>query len=310
MARANERELRHGGGYVVATIAPAIFSRVVITFHLPTAGTIDVPGSVVNLTGRGFFVQFDKGIEYEALQTAVEFLAEIGGIPEMDSEPEVGDELEPATEAESARGLQPAPASQPEGQAEATPAPVVAAEPPEPEPPAPARPVVPTLPVQPSPLPVQSTPSRALRSAWDLVDLGSSEPLAAQVARLDVAEKLLLARHATRAVRQVLIRDPDQRIQAEVIRNPKLGQVEVLEYTTLPNVHPDVLAWVADQRRFVRLQPVISNLLLHTSTPEPVRVRLAASLGPSGMLRVSRDESCPAGLRKLLQQRLAEVGIA
>lgn len=242
----NQRELRHGGCLVSGPETPQMFSRVSVAFHLPDGPTVEVHGTVVNSTGSGFFVQFEKGIEYEALKSAVEFVTELSGVYEI-----------PAVSSPSNAELEPEPVSAPEPEPEPEPDPVVTS---------------------------RSALKSISRPVWELVDYASPVPLEQQISMLSVTERVLLARHATRSARKLLIRDEDGRVQLEVMRNPKVSQLEILEYIEIESVDPEALAWVGNQRRYSRLVPVARGLVRNPSTPEEIRDMLRDRLMHAGAL--------------------------
>lgn len=95
---ANERELKHGGAFVAGE-PPPLFTRVAVELHLPSLPAVEVHGQVVNVMPGGFFVQFEPGVELEALKSAVE-LASMAPEPVTEPLPEAGAEAEEDEEEE------------------------------------------------------------------------------------------------------------------------------------------------------------------------------------------------------------------
>jgi len=257
---------------------------VAVAFHLPDGPTVEVHGSVVNVSGGGFFVQFDKGIEYEALQSAVEFVTELSSasleIPKFPAE-NVEDSIVPPRPEEPAEAI-------------ATPAPIAV---PAPEP-------------EPEKKPAIATPiAGAARPAWELLDMGSDVPLHKQLAELTSAEKVKLARHANKPVRQLLVRDTDKRVHLEVVKNPKVSAAEIMEFTSNAQLGAEALRWISAQRRHMRTPAVVFNLVVNPATPGDVAQRLVAGLPQNELLKVSRNKRAKEAVQRQAKKRLMELGI-
>lgn len=286
LSDANARELKHGGGFVISDDRPALFTRVRVVLCLPDGPSVDVPGRIVNHSGAGFFVQFEQGIEYEALKSAIEFVTEM-----------------------SSAGLTVprAVTSQP-----------VTTPPPQATPPivgeftvSPSEPAL-TPPASPGPAVVramadasQAAPVRSMgRAAWELIDLTGPVPLAEQVDALSVAEKRQLARYATRPVRRILVQQPDPVVQSEVVRNPKVSQAEIQEYASLA-ISADALAWIATQRRYTRVPEVVYSLVTNPATPTDTALALLTRVPVAGLLDVYRAPDAPLAVRDEVKRRLS-----
>jgi hypothetical protein len=77
-----------------------VFSAVELCFQLPEGTLVRVPGQIVNQQEGGFFVQFNKGPEWESLLVAIEFLTTIAAEALKDSKISDDDEDERSDESQ------------------------------------------------------------------------------------------------------------------------------------------------------------------------------------------------------------------
>ena len=145
--------------------------------------------------------------------------------------------------------------------------------------------------------------------AWELIDPSSSEPIHAQVRRLSLAEKLKVARTATRPVRELLIRDSEKRIHAEVLRNPKVTDEEIMQYTAMPNLSPRVLDWVAGQPRYMRRRAVLLNIVQNPMTPPDTAKKLLSRLNDHELLRLQRSSKVREAVSRAAKKMLMRKGV-
>ena len=146
------------------------------------------------------------------------------------------------------------------------------------------------------------------RRVWELVDLASEIPLAEQLAALSSREKAKLAKHGSRPIRSLLIRDGDLRMHEIVVRNPKISRLEILEYAALPGTAPEALRWIAHQRRYMRVPQVVSTLVQNPATPRDIAETLLMTLPQSELQRVAQSITGDVELADIARQRLRAVG--
>ncbi len=287
----HERELRFGGGFVRSDAVLLVFSAVRISFELPDGSEVEVGGRVVNIKPTGFFVQFDPGVELDALESAVSFVTEFGAMSASDATPET-DTTSPLTMDESSSDGDAEPESEspfgidgdelddfefPDEEASES-------EPTDGPPTAFGGPV---------------------RPAWELIDLGSDVPIHKQISELKVAERIRLARHATRPVRRILVHDTEKRIHVEVVKNPKVGLDEVTEYANLTSLSPLALRWIAKQRRYIRIKLVVMNMILNPNCPPDVALSLLSKLSTPELQRVARSPRVRENIQRAAKKKLA-----
>lgn len=269
-----EQELSGGGLRITTDRTEPLFSQVTLIVALPTGPVRSVTGRTVAPTpeGNGFFVQIDPGDELDALKVqAARCLEEMA-------------QKEAAT-------LAPEPEPEPDPR-------------PEPEPPPGEAGVGGDTPGSEKPATHQT-----MVPAWDLIDMGSNVPLHKQVADLRLSDKLRLARHATRPVRQLLLRDVEKRLHMEVLQNPKIADEEILDATNIRSLSPNALRWIAQQQKYTRRRHVVMNLIFNPSTPPEEAKKLLSRLSTPELLKVSRSGRVREKLQREAKRKLMKAGV-
>lgn len=130
----------------------------------------------------------------------------------------------------------------------------------------------------------------------------------ADIPGLPVPEKRKLARQGNKVVRQLLMKDPNKSLHVLVVKNPRLGLDEALEYSKRPNISPDALKTMSQNRTFLNSRQFIFNLVRNPSTPVDVAIRLMARLSHNEWRIIAKAGSVrtpiSAAARKLVLQKL------
>ncbi len=155
----------------------------------------------------------------------------------------------------------------------------------------------------------ESTPGRVKPvPAWQLIDTTSDLPIAHQVRELSLKDKMRLARHATRPVRQLLIRDVDKSLHIQVIKNPKVTDQEIVEYSAIASISPLALRWLGDQRRHLRNVQIVQNLVLNPATPPDLAKKLMSRMNKKQLMRVMRSGRVKEAIRRTARKKLMDAG--
>ncbi len=264
-------ELSHGGCFIASAARPAPFSIVRVRFELPVGPAVDVSAAVVNQTAVGFYVQFTKGPDVDALVSAVEFLESLAsgsqsGLVEdqavplnMTSEPDERRELRAAALAAAASAdALPAELRPSDEQTSA-------------HQPAPGEVFLEALPEAREP----GIGQDALLSAGGANPLWSwikaDAPLREQLAALSADQRRQLARLGPRAVRDALVGDSDLGIAREAVLNPRATEDELLAWLDRDDLALDTLLALAHSRA-ARCRPKVrAALAQHPRLPDDER---------------------------------------
>ncbi len=298
--KADLTEFAHGGCLVPGGLTLAPLASILVHVQLPGELEVEVPARVVNVVpGIGAFVQFEGSDEVNALRSAAQFVLSMVLTPAPSDPP-----LAPVPEAP----VPELPLDDAAWLSSDAPLPDVA--------PVESIDADGFLSVE----PLESTGDSAGESTataertvpkavWELIDATSTVPLHVQLRELSTQDKIRLARHATRPVRTLLIRDSEKRIHAEVIQNPRVTDEELIEYTADAGLSPTALRWVANQRRLVRVHGIMMNLVLNPQTPPDIALSLLATLPQPDLLRVARSTRVREPIMRAAKRKLMESGV-
>ena len=144
---------------------------------------------------------------------------------------------------------------------------------------------------------------------WQLIDPTLDVPLRRQVGALAVPDRLRLAKQASRPVRNILIRDVEKRVHVSVLKNPKISDEEILEYTAIPTLAPNALRWVASQAKYARRPEVRMNLITNPAMPQDTAVKLMATLNVGQLTRILRSPKSREGIQRAARRKLMNMGV-
>jgi hypothetical protein len=126
--------------------------------------------------------------------------------------------------------------------------------------------------------------------------LGSS--VAFELQRMRPDERVRVAAKASRAQRQILLRDRTPQVLLALLGNPWIENAEVLEIARNPKVVGPVLQRLADDRRFGPNAQVQAALARNPSTPSTVTARLLPLLPTRELRELARSTQVREALRK------------
>jgi len=155
---------------------------------------------------------------------------------------------------------------------------------------------------------VRSTPGMP-KPVWQMIDYNSEISVRQQLADMALADKLRLARGAKRPVRAILVRDSEKRIHLEVVKNPKVQDDEIFEYSGINNLSPAALRWIANQKKYVRRLDLRLNLIFNRNTPQDSALRLMKNLSSANLRRIMNSSKARDALRRAARRKLMQDGV-
>ena len=147
------------------------------------------------------------------------------------------------------------------------------------------------------------------KPAWELIDSRSDVPMHEQLRRLTLPDKIRLARTAPLPARRILVRDIEKRIHFEVVKNPKIGDEEIVEYSRIAGFSPRALVWISKQPKYVRNRRVLMNLIENPATPQDVSLKLIRMLNQNELLRVMRSPRVREAVQRAARKKLMQAGV-
>jgi hypothetical protein len=119
----------------------------------------------------------------------------------------------------------------------------------------------------------------------------------AQIRYLPVPVRLMLARGAPRALRHILIRDPNPTIARAVIRNNTFSDQELEQIASNRNVDDEVLAEIGAHREWVGKYRIAQALVQNPRTPLALAIKLVPRMSVRDLRMLSRDRNIPDAVR-------------
>lgn len=133
-----------------------------------------------------------------------------------------------------------------------------------------------------------------------------------RVSKLNVGQRIKLGFIGGKEERAILIRDSARLVQNAVLQSPKLTDPEVESFAGAKNLNENVFREIARQRRFLKLYPVVRNLVNNPKCPLDISLTLIKSLMVHDLKSLRHSKSVPDTIRKiaakLYQEKAARGG--
>lgn len=120
-----------------------------------------------------------------------------------------------------------------------------------------------------------------------------------KISRLRVGERIKLGFIGSREERSILIRDTARLVQNAVLQSPKLTDAEVETFAAAKNLQENVFREIARQRRFIKLYPVVRNLVNNPKCPLDISLTLIKTLMVHDLKSLRNSKSVPDTIRKI-----------
>ena len=141
----------------------------------------------------------------------------------------------------------------------------------------------------------------------ETLDAEKQGNLFALVQKMNVMQKIKLARMGNKEARGLLIRDRNKIVAAAAIRSPKLTGQEVEGFAKARNVSDEVLRIIASNRDWTRAYNVKLALATNPKCPVPTALKFVSHLQERELRSVMKSKDVPTPIstqaRRLLQQR-------
>jgi len=120
-----------------------------------------------------------------------------------------------------------------------------------------------------------------------------------RVSRLNVGQRIKLGFIGGREERALLIRDTARLVQNAVLASPKVTDAEVESFAGSKNLQENVFREIARQRRFLKLYPVVRNLVNNPKCPLDISLTLIKSLMVYDLKSLRHNKNVPDTIRKV-----------
>lgn len=127
--------------------------------------------------------------------------------------------------------------------------------------------------------------------------------------KLTVAEKQKLALTAERAERGILVRDNLKQVHVCVLKNPKVQDDEVLEYSKYAGLSAQALTAIAENARWMRSPQLRFNLVRNPQVPADVARRVIETLSVNEVRFLAKAEHVKSDVRQAARKYLERKGL-
>ena len=127
-----------------------------------------------------------------------------------------------------------------------------------------------------------------------------------RVSKLNVGQRIKLGFIGSREERALLIRDTARLVQNAVLSSPKVTDAEVESFAGSKNLQENVFREIARQRRFIKLYPVVRNLVNNPKCPLDISLTLIKTLMVYDLKSLRHNKNVPDTIRKVAAKLYTE----
>jgi len=128
-----------------------------------------------------------------------------------------------------------------------------------------------------------------------------------QIKDMSVAQRIELARKASKEARAILLRDSNRVVQMAAVQSPKITDSEILMVANNRQIEDDILRYIISRRDWMKNYQIKVALTNNPKTPLPIALRLIASLTVRDLSLLSKSKSVPRPLMIAADRRLKEM---
>ena len=127
-----------------------------------------------------------------------------------------------------------------------------------------------------------------------------------KVSKLNVGQRIKLGFVGNKEERALLIRDTARLVQNAVLSSPKLTDAEAESFAGSKNLQENVFREIARQRRFLKLYPVVRNLVNNPRCPLDISLTLVKTLQVYDLKSLRHNKNVPDTIRKVAAKLYAD----
>jgi len=127
-----------------------------------------------------------------------------------------------------------------------------------------------------------------------------------KISKLKVGERIKLGFVGGKEERAILIRDTARLVQNAVLNSPKMTDPEVETFAAAKNLQENVFREIARQRRFLKLYPVVRNLVNNPRCPLDISLTLIKTLLIYDLKSLRHNKNVPDTIRKVAAKLYTE----
>lgn len=130
--------------------------------------------------------------------------------------------------------------------------------------------------------------------------------LSAEIAMLNVGQRLKLALKGNREARSILMRDPNRVVRRFVLQNPRITEDEVAMICKNRSIDLELLDIVAKKRDWMQNYPIRLALVMNPKTPLTVGLRLVRTLQEKDVRNLAKSRDVPSSISSAAKRKLFE----
>ncbi len=123
-----------------------------------------------------------------------------------------------------------------------------------------------------------------------------------QIKTLPVPVRLRLTRGASKALRGILIKDPNPMVATSVLANNPLGELEIEHIANNRAVIGEVLAVIGKSRSWMRKYSIVHAMVKNPRTPVGLAARLVPRLSARDLQQLAKDRNVANAVRSTAKQ--------
>jgi hypothetical protein len=128
-----------------------------------------------------------------------------------------------------------------------------------------------------------------------------------KIQSMTVAEKLDLARTASKEARTILLRDSNKLVQLAVIGSPKITEGEILSIANNKQINDEVLRTIAMNREWLRNYQIRLALVNNPKTPLAIALAQISYLNQKDLKALSKSKGVARPIIVSAESKLKEV---
>lgn len=141
----------------------------------------------------------------------------------------------------------------------------------------------------------------ALEAAESGKEASGSSNKAADIGKMNIAQKVRLATLGSRSDRDMLIRDGNRLVHMAAVTSPKNQLKDIVAWSANKQIPDNVIVYIANNGKYKRNYHILINLVNNPKTPLNESVRLIPNLQPKDLANLIKNRNISGNLRRMAQ---------
>ena len=141
----------------------------------------------------------------------------------------------------------------------------------------------------------------AIEAAESGKESSGSSNKAADIGKMNIAQKVRLATLGSRSDRDMLIRDGNRLVHMAAVTSPKNQMKDIVAWSANKQIPDNVIVYIANNGKYKRNYHILINLVNNPKTPLNESVRLIPNLQPKDLANLIKNRNISGNLRRMAQ---------